>query len=650
MSLEGSSQSVLLFIYCYVYCLRIYKPIDLDNERIKIFRFKYRNLVELEHCSLIAAVMIFQTTTTDGKSIQSQLKQTLTFLQEKNSLPNTIEIDGKHLTLAMLKRISTDSKIHIKLTDNTIKLMDENSLYLDEMASKSDDTFIYGMNTGFGGSADVRAKNTKAVQDALLRLLNVGFGKTFLPNLVKCAMVVRVNSLGMAYSGVSSNFVQLLVNVLNNNILPAIPLRGSISASGDLIPLSYVAATLIGREDLNVFHDGEATTCGIALRKANIQPAKVFRRDVLAVVNGTSFTVGVAAPMLYDVNIACLLTQVCTGLAVEGLHGTTESFHSIIHDLLPHCGQREVAKNIRRILHDSKLANHKLDIHVKDQESVTTQRLKQDRYCLRSAPQWLGPVVETLRDANRKFAIELQGVSDNPIIDHRTKTVLNGANFQGETLSITLDHIRQSIGVCGKILFAQFSELVNVNLNFGLPPNLSGSDFHTDFGYKGADIAMAAYMSELDHVVNPMSNHVLSAELHNQSVNSLALISYRLTAEALEIFQMMLANHIHMVVQAIDLRHLQTMVTEKLVEYAATCGKNSIFDENREWFEFIFCREEVLASVGSVNCNKITPYEQNAMDELYSIYADIQSGHCYTSKHLGQGKYTKFKLLKFLSG
>ncbi|KAL4232061.1 hypothetical protein ACF0H5_009638 [Mactra antiquata] len=578
------------------------------------------------------------------ESSQSQLTQTLELIKQRKTTPDTVKIDGDNLTMAILKRISTDNCIRVELTDEALKQIDENCKYLDDIIDNNNGVFIYGLNTGFGGSADVRANNASEIQDALLRLLNVGFGRTFAPGSVKSAMVVRVNSLSKAYSGVSSSFAQSLADVINSNIVPAVPIRGSISASGDLIPLSYVAATLIGREDLKVYHNGQETTCPVALSKAGITPAKMLRRDGLAMVNGTSFTVGVAAPLLYDTNIACLLAQACTGLAVEGLNGTTESFHHVIQDCLPHIGQREVARNLRQILSGSKLAKHSLDIN--KMESLSTHRLKQDRYSLRSASQWLGPVIETMREANRKLEIELRGVSDNPIIDHRTKSILNGANFQGETLSLTLDHIRQSIGVCGKILFAQFSELVNVNLNFDLPPNLSGCDFHTDFGYKGADIAMAAYMSELGHVVNPMSNHVLSAEMHNQSVNSLALISYRLTADALEIFQMMLANHINMVVQAVDLRHLQFTVTEKLQKLKEQYKQHPVFNGNHHWYEFIFCRDRMVETMLSMNGTKLNGVEMVAMNELNGIYVDMKEGKANVADSLGLGTRRLYKFVR----
>ena len=137
--------------------------------------------------------------------------------------------------------------------------------------------------------------------------------------------------------------------------------------------------------------------------------------------------------------------------------------------------------------------------------------------------------------------------------------------FQAISVTVAMDQARQSLQLCGKLLFAQLAELTNVSMNNGLPPNLAGSDINTDFGFKGMDTAMASYMSELDYLTNAITNHVLSAELHNQSVNSMALVSARYTEQALEILQMMLTNILCAHAQALDLRWLRKEV-ENILE------------------------------------------------------------------------------------
>ncbi|VDI33543.1 phenylalanine ammonia-lyase [Mytilus galloprovincialis] len=480
----------------------------------------------------------------------SHARTTLTFIQKRKNTLDSITLDGTTLTIPEVLAVSIEPNMKVKIAEISMEELTANAVYLKMKLEKG--LVLYGINTGFGGSSDVRSCKFEDVQMALIRLVNVGMGRMFPLGMIRAAMVTRANCLAKAYSGVRAEVVTTLTDLINNDIVPEVPLRGSVSASGDLMPLGYIAATMIGREDMKVFKGGKIMSCPQALAEAGISPIVFGPKEGLGVINSCSFTAGFSAPTLYDANLLLLLTQVCTGLSIEAVKGRTESFHPLIHNCLPHIGQKEIARNMLSILEGSKLAITTLDMHLPDKCGV----LKEDRYSVRSSPQWLGPAVETLKEACRRITIELNSANDNPLIDHRTDTVLHNANFQGETMSIAMDQTRQALGICGKLQFALFEEVVNDKLNFGLPPNLSGCDINVDFGFKGCDIAMASYMSELDHFVNPMSNHILSAECHNQAINSMALVSARFTSEAVEIVQMMTANLLLLTAQAIDLRHL----------------------------------------------------------------------------------------------
>ncbi|XP_013408364.1 phenylalanine ammonia-lyase 2-like [Lingula anatina] len=455
--------------------------------------------------------------------------------------------------------------------------------------------------------------------------------------MVRAVMVTRANCLAKAYSGVRPDVVQLLVAMINNDIVPIVPLRGSVSASGDLMPLGYIAAAMIGREDINVMVRGQIMPCPVALKEANLEPLVMGPKEGLAIINATSFAAGTAAQTIYEANIAVLLTQICTGLAVEALQGKMESFHPVHHACLQHVGLKEVSNNMLKILDGSRLAVSTLEMHLPD----TYGSLKQDRYSIRTAPQWLGPVIETLKEACRRINVELNCANDNPVIDHRTDTIAHGGNFQGETLSITLDQTRQALQVCGKLLLAQLQEIVNHRINHDLPPNLCGSDVNLDFGFKGADTAMASYMSELDHLANPMSNHVLSAECQNQSVNSMALVSSRLTREALEILQMMLANHLCLLCQALDLRYLRNEVISSMrkmgkrqKEFLAT------FLKENKWYDFLFHPEESAAKFAEKipkNGHKEEDIRNEICVAMKSLMSDACNGHLGTVDCLGTG-------------
>ncbi|XP_071150295.1 uncharacterized protein [Mytilus edulis] len=557
---------------------------------------------------------------------------TLSYIQKRKNISTSISLNGNTLSIPEVLTISINPNFKVHVDQNNLRELTANAEYLKEKLKIG--SVVYGINTGFGGSADVRSGNPEDLQKTLIHLLNVGIGKIFTPDKVKAAMVTRANCLTKAYSGVRAVVLTTLLDLINTNITPEVPIRGSISASGDLIPLSYIAAVMIGREDLKVSKYGKTMFCPEALTEAGIQPLIFGPKEGLGMINACSFTAGFSAPVLYDANLLLLLTQICTGLSIEALEGTTESFHPLIHECLPHIGQKEVARNMLAILENSKLATTTLEMHLPDKHGV----LKQDRYSLRTSPQWLGSAVETLNEACRRITIELNSVNDNPIIDHRTDTILSNGNFQGETISIALDQTRQALGTCAKLIFAQFTEVVNVKLNFGLPPNLSGCDINNNFGFKGCDIAMASYMSEIDHCVNPMSNHVVSAEMHNQSINSMALVSARITAEVTEILQMMTANLLLLTVQGVDLRHIRNLVLKEIDILVQEYPDIDSALNNIVWYELLFSSEKMAAKVvDTLSAEDQLIVKQQISDKMSTLYRLACNGDIDASEQMGKG-------------
>ncbi|KAK3085798.1 hypothetical protein FSP39_008829 [Pinctada imbricata] len=470
-------------------------------------------------------------------------------------------------------------------------------------------------------------------------------GREFPSDKVRAAMLIRANCLAKAYSGVRPVVIKSLLDMINYDITPAVPLRGSISSSGDLMPLSYIAAALIGSENSRVVKNGKTMSSREAFEEEGLDHLVLGPKEGLAIANATSFTAGLASHVLYDANILLLLTQICTALAVEVLKGTTESFHPLINECLPHNGPKEVAENLKFLLDESKLATDTLSMHLPDEYG----KLKQDRYSLRTSPQWLGPVVETLNESCRRITIELNSANDNPIVDHRRKIIVSGGNFQGETMSVAMDQTRQGLGICGKLLFSQFSEIVNASLNFGLPPNLCGSDINLDFGFKGCDIAMASYMAELDHFVNPMSNHVLSAEMHNQSVNSVGLVSSRLSAEAIEILQMMVTNSLLLTVQGVDLRYLKLLVVAEMDSFIKENPGFKHLLKEFEWYELVFSdiattidRMKRNAGLNGVNYTEV----ENLIMRFKKIYQAVCDGSVETWKMLGKGTRRVYNFIR----
>ena len=427
------------------------------------------------------------------------------------------------------------------------------------------------MNTGYGGSADTRSNRNEDLQSALLQHHHFGVltsndrGLSEDPgNLlsshampqpwVKGTMLVRCNSVARGHSAVSIEVIKTIIALLQNELTPVIPLRGSISASGDLSPLSYVAGTVTGNPDIYVRTPSGIVSAEQALDQLNISPIILGPKEGLGLMNGTATSAAAGSLALYETHQLSVLSQLLSAMALEALLGTVGNFDPFIAEVRPHCGQIEAAKNIRHFVQGSRLARG-LNDH--DDRKQSPGLLYQDRYALRTASQWIGPQLEDLLLAHEQVTTELNSTTDNPLIDITGQKTHHGGNFQAVSITSAMEKTRLSLQMLGKMLFAQCTEVIHPMFNNGLPPNLAADEPSLSFTMKGVDIGMASYMSELAFLANPVSSHVQSAEMHNQAINSLAFISARYTFQAVELVSLMSASYLYTVCQALDLRVLQ---------------------------------------------------------------------------------------------
>lgn len=352
---------------------------------------------------------------------------------------------------------------------------------------------IYGVNTGFGKLASVRIDDDNLInlQRNLVRSHCAGVGTPLPANVVKLIMALKCLSLGRGASGVRPELIQHLAVLVKADILPLIPSKGSVGASGDLAPLAHMAAAMIGEGD--VFYKGVKMPASKAYQAAGLRPIELQAKEGLALLNGTQVSTALALAGLFGAWRLGVSSLTTTALSIDAAMGSGAPFRDEIHQLRGHRGQIDSALRLRELLEGSVIRQS----HREGDERV------QDPYCLRCAPQVIGACLDQLRYAGQVLQIEANAATDNPLV-LTDGHIVSGGNFHAEPVALVADNMAIAISEIGCISQRRVALLVDPALSFGLPAFLA-PDPGLKSGLMIAEVTSAALMSENKALANPRS-------------------------------------------------------------------------------------------------------------------------------------------------
>lgn len=445
-----------------------------------------------------------------------------------------IELDGALLTPRDVQRLIEDDTLRVRIIPSaTRKIKEGRALLLRAVEKRA----IYGVNTGFGPMVMhiIGTRETTNLQYNLLRGHATGMGKPVKDEYVLAAMLIRLNMFVKGHSGVSYELVQTLADCVNARITPIVPEHGAVGTSGDLVQLAHIALMLIGEGE--VCYKGVRRNAADVLRELGIIPHVLGPKEGLSLINGTAMMSGIGCLLLADAR-RCLSIALRSGaLAFELVNGFTDVLHPSLHDLRPHRGQVAVARMLRELTHDSQLLSDRKTkshtIHI-GKETHDASILLQEVYSLRCMPQVLGPILETISHVEEVLRIEINAVTDNPVIDFENEEFLHGGNFHGDYIATALDQLKMGIIKLTLLTERRINFFLNQNVNKTFPPFLNLKTPGLNMGLQGMQFVATSTAAVSQSLGYPHSLHSIPTNGDNQDIVSMGTDVALIAAKTLE--------------------------------------------------------------------------------------------------------------------
>jgi histidine ammonia-lyase len=401
---------------------------------------------------------------------------------------------------------------------------------------------VYGINTGFGKLAQthIPEDQLELLQRNLVLSHSVGVGPLLPDSVVRLVMLLKIASLARGFSGVRPDVVDAMVTMLNAGVLPCIPSKGSVGASGDLAPLAHMSAVLLGLGQVR--HAGKTLSAIEGLRIAGLAPLTLAPKEGLALLNGTQVSTALALTGLFAAENVFAAALVAGSMSVDAAMGSDTPFDARIHDLRGHRGQSECAAAYRRLLAGSEIrASH-----------LTGDDKVQDPYSLRCQPQVMGACLDAMSHAATTLLIESNGVTDNPLVFPESGESLSGGNFHAEPVAFAADHLALAIAEIGALSERRIALLIDASIS-GLPPFLTSAS-GVNSGFMIAHVTAAALASENKSLAHPASVDSLPTSANQEDHVSMATFAARRLGDMADNTAGVVAIELLAAAQGIDFR------------------------------------------------------------------------------------------------
>ncbi|MCH9691956.1 MAG: aromatic amino acid ammonia-lyase [Gammaproteobacteria bacterium] len=453
-----------------------------------------------------------------------------------------ILFDGSELTIEQINAIA-HGQAEIKLSRNKsfIARINKGVEFLDKLWQQ--EKVIYGVTTGYGDSCTVNISSdlVHELPRHLYTFHGCGLGELFTLEQSRAIVAARLASLARGSSGVRYKLLQQLTCLLQLDVIPVIPQEGSVGASGDLTPLSYIAAVLAGER--KVWHRGEQRSTAEVFSELDIEPLQFRPKEGLAIMNGTAAMTGLACLAFDRAEYLCQLSARITALMSVALQGNAYHFDTALFAVKAHPGQNQIARWIHNDLNAG--------------EAPRQSSRLQDRYSLRCAPHVIGVAQDSLPWLRQFIETELNSANDNPIIDGENEQVLHGGHFYGGHIAFAMDSLKNAVANLADLLDRQIAQLADTKFNHGLPANLCGMETERkalNHGFKAVQIGASAWTAEALKQTMPASVFSRSTECHNQDKVSMGTIAARDCIRVLQLTEQVAAAALMMAWQGVQLR------------------------------------------------------------------------------------------------